>query len=278
MNLRDIFGYTLVESDNYDITIYSLIVSLVIVVITSLLLFFIKKIIKRTSNLRKFDLAKGLSLFQIIKYLFWVIAISLVLETVGVDVTILIAGSAALLVGIGFGMQNVFSDVVSGLIILFDGSLRINDVVEVDDMVGRVLTIGLRTTVVVSRDNVNVIIPNSKFTNDNLINWSHIEKKTRFHIDIGVSYGSDVRLVEVVLLECARQNRRIESEPAPFVRFNNFGESSLDFQLYFWTMHSFEVENIKSEVRFAIDSIFRQNGIVIPFPQRDVHLKKPVEV
>jgi small-conductance mechanosensitive channel len=246
---------------------------MVIVLITFLLLLFIKKFIKRAAKLKSIDLSKGLTLYQIIKYAIWIIAISLILDTIGIKVTILVAGSAALLVGIGFGLQQIFSDMVSGLIILFDGSLRITDVVEVDGMVGRVLTIGLRTTVVTTRDNVNVIIPNSKFTRDNLINWSHLEKKTRFKIDIGVAYGSDVRLVERLLLECAMKQDSIEDSPQPFVRFNNFGDSSLDFQLYFWTQMSFEVENIKSDIRYAIDDAFRKNGVVIPFPQHDVHIK-----
>ncbi|MCF8373461.1 MAG: mechanosensitive ion channel [Bacteroidales bacterium] len=273
MDIKDLIGYELFESDKYNITVYSLIVSVIIIVITSLLLMFIKKVIKRSTRLNHFDLSRGLTVYQIIKYFIWIIAISLVLETIGVKVTILVAGSAALLVGIGFGLQQIFSDIVSGLIILFDGSLRITDVVEVDGMVGRVLNIGLRTTVVTTRDNVNVIIPNHKFTSENLINWSHLEKKTRFKIDVGVAYGSDVRLVEKLLLECANTIESIETSPKPFVRFNNFGDSSLDFQLYFWTLMSFEVENIKSAIRFAIDDAFRKNGVVIPFPQRDVHMK-----
>lgn len=273
MDIKDLIGYELFESDKYNITVYSLIVSAIIIVVTALLLMFIKKVIRRAARLDRFDLSRGLTVYQIIKYFIWVIAISLVLETIGVKVTILVAGSAALLVGIGFGLQQIFSDIVSGLIILFDGSLRITDVVEVDGMVGRVLNIGLRTTVVTTRDNVNVIIPNHKFTSENLINWSHIEKKTRFKIDIGVAYGSDVRLVERLLLDCAMIHKSIETSPKPFVRFNSFGESSLDFQLYFWTMLSFEVENIKSDIRYAIDDAFRENGVVIPFPQRDVHMK-----
>lgn len=273
MDLSEIIRYSIFESDKYNITVYSLLVSALIIIVVSFLLYFLKKIITRASRSRNFELSKGLTLYQILKYLLWVIAIALVLETMGVKVTILIASSAALLVGIGFGLQHVFSDIVSGLIILFDGSLHITDVVEVDDMVGKVQNIGLRTTVVTTRDNVNVIIPNHKFTSDNLINWSHIEKKTRFNIDVGVAYGSDVMLVKQLLLQCAENHKSIESNPKSFVRFNNFGDSSLDFQLYFWTKMSFEVENIKSDIRFAIDDAFRKNDVVIPFPQRDVHMK-----
>lgn len=273
MNYKEIIGYKLLDTDKYHITVYSLLISMVIIIGCTLLLYFLKKIIKRASRLKNFELSKGLTLFQIAKYLLWVIAISLVLETIGVKITILVAGSAALLVGIGFGLQRIFSDIVSGLIILFDGSLRITDVVEVDGMVGRVLNIGLRTTVVTTRDNVNVIIPNSKFTSENLINWSHIEKKTRFKIDVGVAYGSDLKLVQQLLFDCAIKHPSIETDPKPFVRFNNFGDSSLDFQLFFWTLMAFEVENIKSDIRFSIDDIFRENDVEIPFPQRDVHMK-----
>ena len=272
MDFSEIIKKKLFESDKYDFTIEGLLFSALFIFAAVVILYFVKKIIKRAAHSKSFELSKALTIYQIIKYLIWVIAISLVLETFGINVTILVAGSAALLVGIGFGLQQLFQDIVSGLIILFDGSLRITDVVEVDGMVGRVQNIGLRTTVVNTRDNVNVIIPNSKFTSDNLINWSHIEKKTRFLIDVGVAYGSDVRLVEELLLNCVANHPEVENDPKPFVRFNSFGESSLDFQLYFWSQKSFEVENIKSDLRFAIDQSFRENNVVIPFPQRDVHL------
>ncbi len=105
------------------------------------------------------------------------------------------------------------------------------------------------------------------------INWSHIEKKTRFHIEVGVAYGSDVDKVTRVLLQCAEDNKKVSSSPLPFVRFNDFGNSSLDFQLFFWTTDTFEVEYVKSEIRYKIDAAFRANKVQIPFPQRDVHIK-----
>jgi small-conductance mechanosensitive channel len=199
----------------------------------------------------------------------------MILDTLGIRLTLLLAGSAALLVGIGLGLQQVFKDIVSGFFLLFEGNLKVGDVVELEGDVGIVKEIGFRTTKIENRDNIILIIPNSKFIGENVINWSHIEQKTRFSVDVGVAYGSDVELVKKVLLECARDHQEVTEYPKPFVRFDDFGNSSLDFQLFFWTDNAFRVENIKSDLRFAIDKKFRENKITIPFPQRDVHIKKP---
>ena len=196
------------------------------------------------------------------------------MESVGLKLNILIASSAALLVGLGLGLQQVFSDYVSGILILFEGNLKVKDVVQLKDIIGEVTQIGLRTSKIETRDNYIIIVPNHKFTNDEIVNWSHIETKTRFHVNVGVAYGSEVRLVEKVLLDCAKTNKDISNTPAPFVRFDDFGNSSLDFQLYFFTRKSFRVENIKSDMRFLIDEKFRENNIRIPFPQMDIHVSE----
>ncbi|MBS3808067.1 MAG: mechanosensitive ion channel, partial [Bacteroidales bacterium] len=253
-----ILGYTLVNSDKITITVYNLLIAFLIVLITWFVLWAIKRVFKRTIYKKAIDPAKGHSVYQLIKYLLWVIAIVLVLDTLGVRITLLLAGSAALLVGIGLGLQQVFRDIISGLFLLFEGHLKIGDVVELDGIVGIVKDIGFRTTTIESRDNIILIIPNSKFIGENVINWSHIEKMTRFHVDVGVAYGSDVEKVQKVLLECAREHEKITNDPKPFVRFNDFGNSSLDFQLFFWTDNAFRVENIKSDLRFAIDRKFRE--------------------
>ena len=151
------------------------------------------------------------------------------------------------------------------------------DIVEIqENIVGRVIEIGLRTSKIETRDNIIMVVPNSKFVTDIVINWSHIEKKTRFHVDVGVAYGSDVEKVTKALLKCAEDQKNISPSPKPFVRFNDFGNSSLDFQLFFWTTDTFNVESIKSEIRYKIDAAFRKNDIQIPFPQRDIHIKSQV--
>ena len=138
-------------------------------------------------------------------------------------------------------------------------------------MVDVVKEIGLRTSVVETRDNISLLIPNSKLTNEALINWSHNEKKTRFDVKVGVAYGSDIQLVKKLLLDCAAKHTSVVDSPKPIVRFTNFGDSSLDFELLFWTLNTFRVEDTKSDLRFLIDAAFRENGVTIPFPQRDVH-------
>lgn len=275
MKFKEILEYSLVNTENFNITVYNLMATIVILVITRILIGIIHKIFRRkifTNN--NIDVGKSHSIYQLTKYILWVIAIVLSLETVGIKITFLLAGSAALLVGLGLGLQQVFKDIVSGLFLLFEGNLKINDVVELDDgEIGRVKEITFRTTKIETRDNIILVVPNSKFIDSNVINWSHIQKRTRFYVQVGVAYGSDVNLVKKVLLDCADKHKDISKSPKPFVRFNDFGNSSLDFQIYFWTDRSFEVENIKSDLRFEIDKQFRENKIQIPFPQRDIHIR-----
>ena len=161
--------------------------AVVIMIITFIILWAIKRIFKRTILRRAIDKSKGHVVFQLIKYLIWIIAIFLMLYTIGVRITLLLAGSTALLVGIGLGFQQVFKDTISGIFLLFEGNLKIGDVVELDGIIGIVKGIGFRNTKIESRDSIILIIPNSKFIEENVINWSHIEQRTRFNIKVGVA-------------------------------------------------------------------------------------------
>ncbi len=249
--------------------------SLFIIVVAIIITRILRSIFKRMVKKNKLDKGTGWSIFSIIKYFIWVIIIVLVLDTFGVKITILLASVAALLVGVGLGIQQLFSDLASGIITLVERNLKVSDVIQLDDgTVGRVLSIGLRTSKIRTRDNIIMIVPNSNFVNDSIINWSHMERSTRFYVQVGVAYGSDVKLVEKVLLDCAAKHEGVSKTPSPFVRFYDFGDSSLVFQLYFWVERSFFIENIKSDLRFYISDAFRDNKIHIPFPQRDVHIKK----
>lgn len=274
MKFKEILEYSLVNTENFNITVYNFVATIFILLITRVLIGIIHKVFKKriyTNN--NIEFGKSHSIYQLIKYFLWVIAIVLSLETIGIKITFLLAGSAALMVGLGLGLQQVFKDIVSGLFLLFEGNLKLNDVVELDEgEIGKVKQINFRTTKIETRDNIILVVPNSKFIDGNVINWSHIQKRTRFYVKVGVAYGSDVGLVKNVLMECAGKHKDISKTPKPFVRFNDFGSSSLDFQIYFWTDRSFEVENIKSDLRFDIDQKFRENKIQIPFPQRDVHI------
>jgi len=275
MKIQELLSQPIISTGTVNITVYSLLIILIIIITTAIMLRFLKMIFKRLIAKKVLDQGPSWSVFLIIKYFIWVIIIIVTLDTIGVQVSILLASVAALLVGVGMGIQQLFNDLASGIIILIEGNLKIGDIIQLDDgTVGRVLSIRLRTSMIKSRDDIVMIIPNSKFVNDKIINWSHLDKTTRFHINVGVAYGSDVIKVKKVLLQCAVQNKAITTKPKPFVRFLNFGDSSLDFQLYFWTAQTFEVENLKSDLRFAINEEFINNGIQIPFPQRDVHIKQ----
>jgi len=274
MTLSEFLEINLIETKDFDVTVYEILIILLLLVSTILLMRVLKRVFRARERRKEFDPGRSHAILQILKYVVYIAVILISLEIVGIKITLLLAGSAALLVGLGLGLQQIFQDIMSGIAILFEGSLKVGDIVEIqDNIIGRVIEIGLRTSKIETRDNIIMVVPNSKFVTDIVINWSHMEKKTRFHIDVGVAYGSDVEKVSKVLLQCAEDINKISKTPAPFVRFSDFGNSSLDCQFYFWTTETFQVEYIKSEIRYKIDSAFRANGIHIPFPQRDVHIK-----
>ncbi|MFT7031218.1 MAG: small-conductance mechanosensitive channel [Marinoscillum sp.] len=195
------------------------------------------------------------------------------LDSIGVEITLLLAGSAALLVGLGFGIQQIFNDVVSGILLLFEGTVSVGDIVEIEHIVGKVQRIALRTSIIQTRDHISIIVPNSKLVSDNVINWTHNRSQTRFNIKIGVAYGSDVPLVMRLLEEAATAQKAVAKNPKPNARFIDFGDSALMFEILFWSDKMFEIEFIKSAIRVEIDALFRTNNVIIPFPQRDLHLK-----
>jgi small-conductance mechanosensitive channel len=274
MSLRNFLDYTLFHAGGVEISVYHLCEILLILLISAILIRIIKRIIHKQELRKRMEIGQLQAIYQIVKYILWVIAIVIILDTLEVKITILLASSAALLVGLGLGLQQIFQDFVSGIALLFEGTIKVSDVVEIEGgIVGRVREIGLRTSKIETRDNIIMIVPNSKFISENVINWSLLEKKTRFSVKVGVSYGSNIELVTEVLLKSAKEHKEITTDPAPFVRFTDFGDSSLDFELFFWTTETFRVENIKSNLRYLIFAEFTKNKIQIPFPQRDVHIK-----
>ncbi len=272
-NIKSILQYELLHTSKISFSLYNIITLLIIFFITKLVLHIIELAFDDNIKSKKIEKGKGQSLFQIVKYVIWVLATTLFLDSIGFSITFMIASLSALMVGLGLGIQHFFNDIVSGIVILFDRSIKVNDIVEIQgEIVGKVVEISLRTSKIISRDDVIIIIPNSKFTADNVINWSHNSFKTRFGVKVGVAYGSNVEKVKQLLIDAANEHPEIDSKPAPHVYFRDFGNSSLDFELLFMTDESFRVERIKSDLRFAINKKFSENGVTIPFPQSDVHL------
>lgn len=265
--------FPLITIGESSVQVYTLLIVVFIIVLTKALLWVIKKSLFRNRKLKQLDPGTSYALFQIIRYIGWIIAIGFILETFGVKLTVLIASSAALLVGVGLGLQQTFNDIVSGIILLTERSIKIDDVLEIDGDVVKIQSIGLRTSKGLNRDDISIIIPNSLITTNKVINWSHQSKKTRFRIDVGVAYGSDVDLVIKVLEESALAHPDISSREFIEARLTNFGNSSLDFQVLFFSKNIFRISKVKSDIRKIISRKFAENGITIPFPQMDIHVK-----
>jgi small-conductance mechanosensitive channel len=271
--IHNILAFEIFHISKYTFKVSSFLLIIFILLITKLVLWVIKKAIFRKQNDKGPDIGNRYALFTIIKYVFWVIAIAVMLETSGIKITVIIAGSAALLVGVGLGLQQTFNDIISGIILLFESSIKVGDILEIDDDVVIIENIGLRTSKGLNRDEIIIIIPNSLITTNKVINWSHQSKKTRFKINVGVAYGSDVELVTKVLMESALEHPAVSNKSTVDVRFLDFGNSSLDFQILFFSENIFRIERVKSEIRRIINRKFIENKITIPFPQVDLHVK-----
>jgi len=218
---------------------------------------------------RNIEVGAQIALNQIIKYVIFVISTIIALNYLGFNMTLIWGGAAALLVGLGLGLQQTFNDVFSGILLLFERTVTVGDILKLEDStVGTVQRIGLRTTLFETRRNISLIVPNSKLVTNNVENLTHHNNKIRYSIDVGVAYGSDTSIVKSLLLKTVKNNPYVMEYPAPFVRFNNFGDSSLDFELNFFSRNILVIEDIKSDIRFAIDKSFRENDVEIPFPQR----------
>ena len=264
-------GFHYGEGDNrINITIGLLLLVAVSFFVTSFILKWTRRLFTR--KLGENDKLKFISVFKFIKYVAYIIVVFAVLSIAGVNVTPFLAASAALLVGVGLALQELFQDVIGGIFIMVDKSLLVGDIIELEGKVGRVIDIKLRTTRALTRDDKIIIIPNHKFITNTIFNYTQNHKTTRESVVVGVAYGSDTRKVEQLLLDSTLEQKGILKSPKPFVLFEDFGDSALIFRLYFFVTNSFIDPQIKSDIRFKIDTLFRENEISIPFPQRDVHL------
>jgi small-conductance mechanosensitive channel len=271
--IEQFLEFEIFKVGTYTLTFGKITTVILILFITIFFLWLVRKLIFRQKLKAKIEEGSLYSIFQILRYLIWIISILLMLDTLGLKLNVLLAGSAALLVGVGLGLQNTFNNFISGLTILFEGSIKVGDILEIDGDVVKILNTELRTTAAINRDDIIIILPNSLITSNKVINWSHQTKKTRFRIKVGVAYGSDVDLVTTILKEAALEHDDITDKSAVNARLINFGNSSLDFELLFFSDNVFRIENVKSDVRKIINRKFKENNISIPFPQLDLHLK-----
>ena len=230
--------------------------------------------------LKRYDITTGTrqSIGTMVKYILILAGIFSILQTNGIDLSAFGVLAGAIGVGIGFGLQNVTNNFISGLIILFEQPIKVGDRIEVGDVTGDVIKISARSTMIVTNDNITIIVPNSQFIDSQVINWSHSDRMVRFNFPVGISYKENPQRVKEILLDVAKKNPGVLNTPETDVLFSDYGDNSINFTLRVWTSEYINRPNVlKSQLYYEVFKRFGEEGIEIPFPQRDLHLKSGFE-
>lgn len=257
------------------VTALSLLTAIAIVIAARIIGGVLARSVSRMLASRGADIGVQFAAAKILRYLITIIGALVAVSTIGVDMSAVLAASAVLLVGIGFGLQKVAENFVSGLILLVERPVRKGDFIHVAGKLGTVEDIGLRATRIVSRDGITMIVPNGELVSSMVVNHSVPTSTQRLTIEVGVAYGTDLEGARRALLAVAAAEPRVMLEPAPLVRLDRFGDSSVELALVVWIPEAREDIVIASALRFAIEAAFRRIGVTIPFPQRDVWLRTP---
>ena len=269
-------NYYFVNQKEFRVSILSLLLLILIILVATVVSRYARRFLqKRVLPRFHIDLGLQYTLLRVVHYVIVALGVLYAMKIgFSVDLTSVAVILGFLSVGIGFGLQYLAADIASGLILLFERPVRIGDRLRFEDGIeGRVAKISLRSTVVVTNENMAVIMPNSKLVQNKFVNYSYPSQNVRLNIPIGVAYGSDLAKVSEALLEAARSVDDVLETPEPRVHFSKFGDSSLDLEIRVWINEPHKHPQIRSGVNFAIDEVFRRYGIEIPFPQRDLHLR-----
>ncbi len=243
------------------------------------LLFFIsskirKLLVKKIFPRYKIDIGISQSIATIVRYILIIAGIYIIVQTTGIDLSAIGLLVGALGVGIGFGLQSITNNFISGIIILFERPVKVGDRIEIDNLAGNIVSISARATIIITNDNIAVIVPNSDIINTRVINWSLNNNSVRLNFSIGVSYKEDPEMIRKLLIEVADENAGVLKEPATDVLFSEYADSSLNFKLRVWTSeYSNTPAILKSQLYFEIFKKFKEHNVELPFPQRDIHLK-----
>ena len=256
-----------------DVTVASLVSFFVFLLLAFVASALIQRGLRRVYTRRSIETGVQYALNRLVHYVIIGVGVFLALENLGISLTALAGLGAILAVGIGFGLQNITQNFVSGLILLMERPVKKGDFVEVGEVRGTVREIHARATLITTLDNVDVLVPNGDLITQQVVNQTFDDRRIRTRVEVGVAYGSDTELVRRVLERVAAEHESVLADPAPRVWFGAFGDSSLDFALLVWVPEALVQGQIASDLRFAIDRAFREEGIQIPFPQRDLHLK-----
>ncbi|HKL27342.1 MAG TPA: mechanosensitive ion channel domain-containing protein [Desulfuromonadales bacterium] len=283
-NLWDNINYYFKEFVLFKIQDVGITIShLAVAVIAILLSLLMSKLVRSTLQkqlFKKIEIDQGLeyALLRFIHYVILVVGVYIGLKSINIPLGALIGLFAVIGVGIGFGLQNLASNFISGLILLFERPVKIGDRLELNDVWGDVRQINLRTTLIETPDKISIILPNSRLLENEVINYSYGDPMIRLRIPVGIAYGSDCEKAADLLVQVALDNDRVLNDPKPKTWFREFGDSSLNFVLLCWIPNAANKYDITSELNHGIDRIFRENGVEIPFPQRDLHLRSARDI
>lgn len=258
-----------------SINLWQLLLALLFVILAWLVSRFVAKFIgRKILKLMNISDDNVIIIQRLVFFVMLGIIVITVLSFLNVPLTAFAFISGAIAIGVGFGAKNVMDNFISGWILMSERPVRINDVVEMDSQLGRVIQVGNRSTMIRRIDGAHMVIPNSTLLQSNLINWTLVDPNIRNSIKVGVAYGSDVEKVRDILFDILSNNANVLKDPEPSVIFEDFGDSALLFEIWYWAQINTirELRGIRSDLRFEIDKRFRENDIVIAFPQRDVHL------
>lgn len=279
VTFSDFLNFNLITSKNFNLSFYHILVLTALFFGARMLLNVIKLYISKKFRERPdFNAGTEYIYIQIAKYIIYVFAIIASLKVIEIDLTLLMTSSLGLFVGLGLGLQDVFKDMFSGVVLLIEGNVRVGDIVEISNggksegIVAKILKINVRTTQIETREGNVLIMPNSKLTQEFVENWSHGSELSRFRILITVNYNSDTELVTRLLKQAALAHPKIRKSHPVDVRLSNFGDNGLELELIFWADQNWDINNYKSEIRFEIDRLFREYKIIIPYPHQTVHL------
>lgn len=275
VQIKSFLNVPLFSAGTSAITIWTLLELIILILLLFSVTSWIKHwIVTRLLAHSKIDLGVRLAVAAIIRYLVLAVGLLAILQTMGINLSTLTILAGAVGVGVGFGLQNITNNLVSGFILLIERPIKVGDRIEVGTVTGDVVSIALRATTVVTNDNIAIIVPNSEFVSSKVTNWSYTNRDVRFNFPVGVSYRSDPEQVRRLLLQVADQHPGVLKDPKPDALLQEFGDSSLNFILRVWTrQHATTPGVLRSDLNFMINNTFKEQNIEIPFPQRDLHIR-----
>lgn len=274
--MPSLFQFPIIQTQHVTLTIASVGIFLAVFLCAGGVYYALKVLVAVQTKRGILRREQGVTLLQLAAYVLFVAAILIALQTSGISLTYLFVGSAALLVGLGFGLQQLFLDLVSGVILLLDRNINLGDVIKTAEFSGRINRIGIRTTQLVTIDNVLIVIPNSKFMTTVLNDLASNRGVARFRITATIGYEHSVENVRDLLIASALSCEKVERTPEPTVIIKEFGENGYTFELRFWLRELFQTENILSDVRYIITEKFTEANIHFAYPQRVLHTKSRI--